>query len=307
MSAAKFTRGEKLWIAGLAVLAVALIVLCVLISGLSPRQKELFKESTELNAQLKAAQKQNEELSARLTELQNVDADTEAVRAEAFDYLAQLEGLIQEGKTDYRLCYLTFDDGPYAMTPKYIKKLDKYHVQATFFTTSVNGKHCYDDPSVETAPIYDLYVKYGHTIANHTYTHGIFTGIYSSADTFLKAVDDQENYVQKLTGVKTQICRFPGGMNSAGSLYEPICEGLRARGYAWVDWTANDGDGANIHDRDKARKNFKKSFGDDPIEVVLLHDYNDSSYDLLPEFIEMAREKNYILAPLFPGSVALKR
>ena len=38
---------------------------------------------------------------------------------------------------------------------------------------------------------------------------------------------------------------------------------------------------------------------DEPIEVILFHDYSKITTSLLPEFIEFLQNKGYILLPLF--------
>ena len=226
------------------------------------------------------------------------------LQEECFDKLAQLEKKIKKGKTDYKICYQTFDDGPSARTDKILRRLDKYHIQATFFTTTVNGKRCFDNKKKKTAPFYKKYVKYGHTIANHTYTHDIFGNLYNSKKSFIKAIDKQEKHVRKLTGYTTNIYRFPGGSPTAGNLRKPIIKELRKKGYVWIDWTAQTGDGGSLKSTKQAFKNFKSSM-DEPIEVVLCHDYSDKTYKILPKMIKYARKHHYIYAPLFYESKVL--
>ena len=237
-------------------------------------------------------------------ELDDKYKSVEMLQAEAFANLKQVEKLIKKNKADYKLCYLTFDDGPYAKTDKFLKRLDKYNIQATFFTTSVNGKRCYDDKSKKTAPFYKKYLLYGHTIANHTYSHKIFHGIYKNKKNFINSIKKQERHVKKLTGYTTRIARFPGGSYTAGRLRTPIIKELYKNNYAWVDWSAETGDGGLIKSSKKQFKRFKKTMGDD-IEVVLCHDYTNKTYKLLPKMIKYARKHNYIFAPLFPESSAV--
>ena len=229
---------------------------------------------------------------------------SEMIQAEAVKKLKKVERLIRKGKTDYKLCYLTFDDGPYAKTNKFLKRLDRYNIQATFFTTSVNGKRCFDNRKVKTAPFYKKYLEYGHTIANHTYTHGIFNGLYKSKKTFMRAIIKQEKHVRKLTGYTTRIARFPGGSYTAGKLRTPIIKALHKRKYAWVDWSAETGDGGLINSSKKQFARFKATMGGD-IEVLLCHDYADKTYKMLPKMIKYARRHNYIFAPLFYESKAV--
>ena len=61
--------------------------------------------------------------------------------------LKELEDSILNGTSDKKIAYLTFDDGPYYNTYKVLKILKENKVKATFFTTNVNGEHCFDNKS----------------------------------------------------------------------------------------------------------------------------------------------------------------
>ncbi len=240
-------------------------------------------------------------------EYDNLDNQIEILRNDYFKSIKALEDAIKSGKSKAKIAYLTFDDGPYYNTYKVLDILDKYNVKATFFTTNINGEKCFDDRSKECYPLYKEYVKRGHTIANHTYTHGIWKGLYSSVDSFMTAVIKQEDLVKRETGgYVTKIVRFPGGSPTAGKLKNGIIEKLRARGYGWVDWSAQDGDGGGLKSKEEARANFKASINQN-IEVVLFHDYNNITTSLLPEFIEYLQKNGYILLPLFYESSVINK
>ena len=180
--------------------------------------------------------------------------------------------------------------------------LDKYNVKATFFTTSINKDKCYDNKNEDCYKLYKEYVKRGHTIANHTYTHGIWKGLYKSTESFMEAVQMQEDHIKTQTGgYITNIVRFPGGSSTAGKLKQPIIEALRKKGYGWVDWTAQDGDGGSLSSTDQAWNNLTASVNDN-IEVILFHDYDPFTTAILPKAIEYLQDKGYILLPLFYDS-----
>ena len=67
-------------------------------------------------------------------------------------------------KTDEKIIYLTFDDGPIPeVTPWVLDMLDKYDAKATFFCVGENvEKH----PSV-----FEQVLNAGHAVGNHTYNH----------------------------------------------------------------------------------------------------------------------------------------
>ena len=221
---------------------------------------------------------------------------------EYFKAIKELEDKIIAKESDKKIAYITFDDGPYYNTYKVLDILDKYNVKATFFTTSVNGTYCYDKKDYNCLLLYQEYAKRGHTIANHTYTHAIRKGLYASVDSFVTALKKQETIVKELSdGYVTNIVRFPGGSRSSGKLKQAIIAKLKKLNYGWVDWNGFDGDGGMLKSKDVAWKNFKASI-DEPIEVILFHDYSKITTALLPEFIEYLQNKGYILLPLFYDS-----
>ena len=69
-------------------------------------------------------------------------------------------------------------------------------------------------------------------------------------------------------------------------------------GYGWVDWTAENGDGKDIQNKNQAWSNLLSMLNEN-IEVILFHDYNTITTSLLGETIEYLQNKGYILLPLF--------
>lgn len=216
-----------------------------------------------------------------------------------FKNLKDLEDKILSGESNRKIAYITFDDGPYYNTHKVLDILDQYDVKATFFTISMNGQFCYDNKSQDCFVMYKEYLKRGHTIANHTYTHAIFGGLYSSVDSFMDAIVKQEDHIRNLTGgYTTNITRFPGGSSTAKGHKEGIMQKLRERGYGWVDWTAQDGDGKALGSTGEAWNNLVSSL-DSNIEVILFHDYSAITTAILPEAIQYMKDHGYELYPLF--------
>ena len=69
-------------------------------------------------------------------------------------------------------------------------------------------------------------------------------------------------------------------------------------GYGWIDWTASNGDGGWVGDKQTALYNLKSTINED-IEVILFHDYSNATLAALPDAIEYLRANNYVLLPLF--------
>lgn len=249
---------------------------------------------------------ENKDLEDKVNLLKNIDEETNKLKQEVFKLAGNLEQDIVNKKSTKKIAYLTFDDGPYYLTHKFLDVLNKYKVKATFFTIGSDKKKCYDNRSKECYPVYKKIVDNGHTIANHTYSHAIWKGLYKSTNSFINQVKKQENLIKEQTGVITNILRFPGGSSTAGKLKNSIIKELRKNNYGWVDWTSQNGDGGSIKSKDQALTNFKKTINEN-IEVVLFHDYNYITLSMLPDAIKYLENKGYILLPLFYESVMINK
>ena len=269
--------------------------------------KSLNDEYEKVKKEYDATLNEVKELDEEIKKYENLDSEIAENKKLYFANIKKLEDEILAKKSKKKIVYITFDDGPYYNTYKVLDILDKYNVKATFFTTNINGDYCFDKKSENCFALYKEYVKRGHTIANHTYTHAIFKGLYSSVDSFINAVSKQQDHIKEQSGgYITNILRFPGGIPTAKAKlgsggYERVTEKLREMGYGWVDWTSEDGDGKDIQNKQQAW-NMLTSTLNDNIEVILFHDYNAITTSLLPEAIEYLQNKGYILLPLFYDS-----
>ena len=224
------------------------------------------------------------------------------LKEEVYKLTIELEQAILEGRTEYKIAYITFDDGPYYKTDEFLKILEENNVRATFFTIGADKDKCYDNSKASCKETYYKEFIKGHTMGNHTYSHGIFTGLYSSADSFINQVKKQEDK----TGYKTNIVRFPGGAASAGSRKSSMVEKLRENNYGYVDWTASCGDGGSLDSKNQAWNNFLNTIGSD-IEVILFHDYSRYTLEMLPDVIKYLQEHNYVMLPLFYESKMINK
>jgi peptidoglycan/xylan/chitin deacetylase (PgdA/CDA1 family) len=285
------------------------LLLIILIFGLisiiyKTNDKIKDKQLNYLNMKIKYENNNStiKELNIKKNELLDIYNNKQSnnyYKEEFFKKVLELENKIIAKETNVKIAYVTFDDGPYYNTYKVLDILDKYNIKATFFTTSINGTYCYDKKTYNCLELYKEYAKRGHTIANHTYTHAIRKGLYASVDSFIRALKKQEERVKELSGgYVTNIVRFPGGSRSSGKLKNKIIAELKKLNYGWVDWNGFDGDGGMLKSKTEAWKNMKASI-DEPIEVILFHDYSKITTSLLPEFIEFLQNKGYILLPLF--------
>ncbi len=193
------------------------------------------------------------------------------------------------GISKNKVCYLTFDDGPDAVNSSQILDILKdYDIKATFFVLKKTGKK-------ETA-LYRRIVEEGHTIGIHSTNHD-YTSIYSSVSSFLDDFNECSEYIEDITGVKPEICRFPGGsINTYNiNIYQQIIAEILRRGYVYYDWNIAGGDASNLTiSSSEIADNVLKS-NNLIRKIVLLHDGSghDSTVEALPKIIEGLREQGY--------------
>lgn len=228
---------------------------------------------------------------------QNIDKSISDKYQEYYSNIALLEDKINRGESSVKIAYLTFDDGPYDLTYQVLDLLKSNNIRATFF---VLGKDGVEDR-------YKRIVNEGHTLANHTYYHNIGGGLYDSADSFISQVKKLEDYLYDITGYRTSIVRFPGGSPTAGKYKDEIVNRLHDMGYNYVDWTSETGDGSSKKLAEKDTWSwYVDTTKDKNIVVLLMHDYNYSTFNNLQRIIDDMRSRGFIFLPLHNKSVMAK-
>ena len=286
----------------LSILLISTFTINILYCG---KMQKINKDYQNLQNEYNEKKLKEKELTEEINTIQKKQEDIENIvqnitnlKKEYFSSIKQLEDEILAGKLDKKIAYLTFDDGPYYASYQFLDILDRYDVKATFFTIGTGKESCYDNKNYDCTTIYAEEAKRGHTIANHTFNHAIFKGLYDSPQSFMTQIKKQENLIKEKTGITTNIIRFPGGSRTAGSKKDGIVTLLRENGYGWVDWTAEDGDGRNLTSKEQAW-NLLKSTLDEKIEVILMHDYHPITLSILPDAIEYLKTNGYTILPLF--------
>ena len=268
-----------------------------------------MQQVAQIRQQMEQVQSESADLTAQrdaqiqvLTDLQDPERMKVLIaelRTEYGQTVRKLEDMINAGESDYRICYLTFDDGPTYYTPDFLDKLKEYDAYATFFTI---GKSM---PEAQT--LRNTYLRReareGHTIANHTYTHAINGSLYKSTANFMDAVKRQDDLVYKVTGMHTDLVRFP-----AGSYYNPYrkssIKALTEAGYGWMDWIGNAFDsGDNNYSASRTASIVINQARQEKIIVVLMHDWKKNTLGALDNVITTLQGENYLFLPLFKESV----
>ena len=303
------------------VLAAVVLLACLIIASAVytvPRLSGTFKEYRALRKDLKtaqtersAAEKANAALAQNVKEMTKMRTDSEKLSSQVFELAAKTEKEISEGKSDKKICYITLDDGPYRRGQDFLELFRKYDVKATFFLTTANGDLLPHQADIPASSVYPEYLKFGHTIGNHTYTHDYGTGgLYSDTGAFMKAVKDQDDFTAEATGgYRTKIVRFPGGSGMAGSRLDAITESLREEGYTWVDWTVDSGDswGSDTANASLIKSNVISASKEQDIMVVLCHEWSEETLEAMPDIIDTLRGSGYIFLPLFPESMMVNK
>lgn len=191
--------------------------------------------------------------------------------------------------------YLTYDDGPSAMTAEILDVLKEKEVPATFFVigaTTDRGK-----------ALYQRILDEGHAIGLHTYSHR-YQQIYESADAFLEDYQKLSDHLAEVAGVEPDICRFPGG--SVNNIADPaILKEIKAElsdeGIVWFDWNAlAKDDGASATPAEEMFENILESAGDSEELVILMHDdaLRSTAAECTAMLIDHYRELGYAFGKL---------
>jgi peptidoglycan/xylan/chitin deacetylase (PgdA/CDA1 family) len=171
--------------------------------------------------------------------IKNITNNIEKAKSEYYQTLKVFEDKVSNKEINYKIAYLTFDDGPSAnITPQVLDILKAENVPATFFLVGARVK------------LYPELVKRayeeGHYLANHGYTHE-YSKIYQSADTIFAEYIDCENAVREAVGItdyRMFLFRYPGG--SSGGRYNKIKndskEILNSYSVAHTNWNCMTGD-----------------------------------------------------------------
>ena len=189
--------------------------------------------------------------------------------------------------------YLTFDDGPSVYTKEILDILDQYGVKATFF---VVGK---DNEASQEALV--QIVERGHSLGMHSYTHK-YVEIYGSVENFAEDFVKIRSYLEEVTGVTSNIYRFPGGSSNTISNVDmwEFADYLESWNVRFYDWNVASGDGSSRQlSVSELVKNSLEGIESRGTSIILMHDAASkrTTVEALPTIIEriMAMEDTEIL------------
>lgn len=180
---------------------------------------------------------------------------------------------------DQKVVYLTFDDGPSALTNQILDVLKREKIQATFFMIGKNMNELQEE--VKRA------AKEGNYIGAHSMTHN-YDRLYNQG-LFVSEMQQTISIINNLTGENTRLVRAPYGSRPGLSVKlrnDSVKAGLKI----W-DWNVDTLDWENSANSSKIVNEVKKQTTQNK-EVILLHE-KQTTLDALPEIISFLRTKGY--------------
>lgn len=191
--------------------------------------------------------------------------------------------------------YLTFDDGPSALTAPLLQVLDQYGAKATFFLCDQSGMDGY---MPEIRKIYEQ----GSTCAVHSYSHE-YKKIYASVDAFL---DDFQKMYDKINaetdGHCARVFRFPGGSNATPNekIREDLLTEMLRRGFVYYDWDGDSRDASDAANSSAAIYQNVVSAIQNGSQVILLHNTGakQATLDAMPKILQWGKENGYTFAAM---------
>lgn len=185
------------------------------------------------------------------------------------------------------IVYLTFDDGPNEGTTNIILDVLKSEgVPATFFVTCNGPDYLIKRMQEE-----------GHTVALHTASHN-YNYVYASVSNYFSDLNKISNRVERITGIKSMIIRFPGGSSNTISkrikpgIMTTLTSEVKAKGYHYFDWNvdSNDAAGANTN---SIYNNVINNVSPTRENVILMHDVKSTTTGAIKNIIRTLKNNGY--------------
>lgn len=195
-------------------------------------------------------------------------------------------------KSDEKIAYLTFDDGPTKIaTPEILDILKNNDIKASFFVIGYRIK--------EFPQLVKREYEEGHFVANHGYSHEN-SKLYQSKNSFINEIFSTDAAISEAIGIDnyhSYIFRFPNGSKSSNYSYAKTKakEYLQEINYAYIDWNALNNDSIKKYSSAELLNNLKESCKNKKSLVILMHDTCDvsKSYTSLDASIKFLKEEGY--------------
>lgn len=187
--------------------------------------------------------------------------------------------IVWRGPTDVRRVALTFDDGPHAMTERYLECLADQGAPATFF---VMGYYVEQRPGIVAE-----YLRGGHQVAGHGYYHKRFTRL---------RPDELSGQLARTERSLGPVPHRRWVRPPHGALGPLDAATMLASGYTVAMWSLDSKD----HDRSPPETLIERCAPARvrPGDVILFHEGEESTLAALPRIIAALRRDGFELVTM---------
>lgn len=188
---------------------------------------------------------------------------------------------INHGVGNVKSVTLTFDDGPNTETAAILDILREKNVKACFF--------CIGTRVEKTPELVKRMHDEGHIVGNHSYSHS-YSFDWKSPENMLNDIHKCNSSIKDVIGKEPLLFRPPYGITNP-NLYRAV---KKSKMYS-IGWSLRSFD-TTIKSKDRLMKKIITNLkGGD---IVLLHDSQTITREILTELIDTAREKGFTFVPL---------
>lgn len=173
---------------------------------------------------------------------------------------------------------LTFDDGPHPVyTPLILEVLKAMHAKAVFF--------CIGKNIVQFPELAKQIAAEGHIVANHSYNHSNFIGMYA-AKKVAEEIAATEQIIQQTIGRTYKLYRPPFGVTNPN-----IAKAVQRLSMHSIGWNKRSFDTVS-KSTEKVLNRIKPNLKNG--DIILLHDTNAHTPVILAEFLLFANANGFI-------------
>jgi peptidoglycan/xylan/chitin deacetylase (PgdA/CDA1 family) len=176
---------------------------------------------------------------------------------------------------------LTFDDGPAQQTAAILDILKAEKVPAAFF---IIGKNAAQHPEM----VQRCHAE-GHLVGNHSYGHSFYFD-WKSTQAMQKEIAQTNELIRKIIGKKPCLFRPPYGVTNPN-----LARAIRRSGMYSIGWRIRSLDTVAKAPARLLHRIVKRLKGGD---IILLHDSQTITQEVLTELIKHTREKGFTFVGL---------
>ncbi|WP_251550079.1 polysaccharide deacetylase family protein [Neobacillus muris] len=211
----------------------------------------------------------------------NQPASPQAPTGDTSSTASQPAGTQEENKA--KTIYLTFDDGPSAISGDIIAQLEHYQFKATFFMIDGNIRRFPDAVKLMAAS--------GEGLGLHSVSHrkDIF---YASKDSVIGELNQNRNTLMEISGVNSPLARTPYG--SSPYMTDEYKAAVKENGYILWDWNIDSKDWYYKDERyiQSVIDQLNNMAGYNGPRVILMHEKRETLAHL-PQLLDYLQSQGY--------------